>query len=689
MRNFIKSVFVNSVKRICFFILIFFLSLNLIIPTCDSTRVSAAESPAPDNQGAAWSTKATIEPTQGTDKNKNAGPLYASNDGPDLFIDTVTWSPENPSNDDNVTISVKIVNQGSENALPSQLDFYVDGALKESQAVQNIEADASITKEIKWTAIQGSHTIKLVIDKANWILESDETNNEKSVIISTLTPDLIIESVTWSPLDPYVGENVTFTATVKNQGQGNAINPLVVFHVDGIRLAAKSVSTLIPGNTENVSFAWLTEADLHDIELIADPNDSLIESDETNNEITADLPPRYPDLLIVDMTWSPEEHSLGESVNFSVTFANQGYVYSNSTNFFFYVGTESSGAKSVPSIAANTSIVEMFTWEAEVGASSVRIVIDPNDRITESDETNNEITVPFSGTRIPDLMIDSITLSPANPLVGETITISVFVKNTGIGNAEPSHFAYYIDDVSLGLSRMESIAAGGNRTGTFTWTVQEGYHHIKVIVDSNLVLDESDEDNNEKTVIYPVPADLTTETISISPSRPEAGDSVNFTISVENQGESRANEFSISYYINGTYLGFSTVEILEAGITSNSTFEWTAVAGRHNILIVIDSSDKVLEGNEENNEISRFFSVGEKSEATSPTPSQPTVPEEQDTDEGQSEVTKPVDKSAGSQVPALDSGGRQSGILVYYILGLVGIILIGAVFFEFWRRGRA
>ncbi|MFC2021564.1 CARDB domain-containing protein, partial [Chloroflexota bacterium] len=118
---------------------------------------------------------------------------------PDLVVESLTWSPENPSKSDTVTISATVKNQGDGKAIISKLYFYVEGSFKEFQYVQSLEAGESITKDFTWVAQQGSHLIKLVIDEENEISESDENNNEKSATISTLTPDLIIQEIIWSP----------------------------------------------------------------------------------------------------------------------------------------------------------------------------------------------------------------------------------------------------------------------------------------------------------------------------------------------------------------------------------------------------------------------------------------------------------------------------------------------------------
>ncbi|MFC1991555.1 CARDB domain-containing protein [Chloroflexota bacterium] len=610
----------------------------------------------------------------------------AESTGPDLIIESITWSPESPSIDDIVTISVTVKNQGEGKAITSRLTFRVDGSFKVFQYVESLEAGDSVTKEFTWTAGQGYHQIQMIIDEDKTIPESDETNNEKSVTISTLTPDLIIETITWTPLDPFDGDNVTFSVTIMNQGEGKAINPLVVFHVDGKQLAADSLGTIASGNTDNTTFIWPAQADSHIIELIVDPNNSIIESNESNNQKIADFPTLSPDLIVQSITWAPEEPSVGDTVTFSVTIANQGRVYAASSTFSYYVGSRTSGTEHAPVIAADSSVVTTFTWAAGGGSNPVRVVLDTTNKVTESDESNNEMTVTFSGTKVADLVVQSLTWSPSNPSVGETMTFSVTIKNEGTGQAGSSQVTYYIDDEPLVSASVDPIEPGSTENTTFTWTVQEGSHSIKVITNANLIIPESNEENNEKTVVYPVPPDLVIKEVTLSPQEPSEGDNVTFTVTVENRSDiNMAEGFNIGYYVDDNYLGFSVAEAVSSGATDNSSFAWVATAGRHNLKAIVDIHDSIIEADENNNEILRLFSVPELSITTTPPASSPsTTP---DAGEGQSSATAPSDPvSRVSPNVGIGDGESKNSMLIYYLLGLGGIILIGVIFFEVWRR---
>ena len=111
-------------------------------------------------------------------------------------------------------------------------------------------------------------------------------------MFSTLAPDLIIESITWLPAYPSIGDTVTFTVTIKNQGSSKASYSYVAYYIERPRrwviqvayLTSASVSPIEPGATVAKTFLWKAEAGLYIFKAIIDEEDQILESDESNNE---------------------------------------------------------------------------------------------------------------------------------------------------------------------------------------------------------------------------------------------------------------------------------------------------------------------------------------------------------------------------------------------------------------------
>ncbi len=524
---------------------------------------------------------------------------------PDLIIETITWSPENPSIGDRVDFTVAIKNQGTMKALTSHVDLYIDGFPRDYKHVLKIDAGATVPMTFTWMALAGSHTIKAVADVLNQVTESDETNNEKAVTYATAAPDLIVSDITWSPENPSEGTEITFTVTIKNQGNGKAGYSDVACYIDDTYQTSVFVPLIDIGDTVTKTFAWTAQAGSHDIKAVADANSRVIESDEVNNATTVVLPSVAPDLIIQDVTWSPTSLLPAHMVTFTVTIKNQGRSESGFFRVYLYIDGVYRSQQDVVGLSADTSVNRAFTWTAQAGSHDIKLVADGDNFVDESDESNNTqtITVSTSTPTLCDLTVQSIVWSPEYPSVEDTATFTVTIKNQGSVQAGSSCVAYYIDDTCQISADINQISAGATATETFTWTAQAGTRTFKVVVDSNNVITESDETNNEKAIDLSVSApDLVINAITWSPENFSEGIEVTFTVNIENQGNEGANLSRVAYYIDGSSRGYHNIQEMDAGAAANKTFTWNAQAGSHTIKAVADMESQVPESNEDNNE---------------------------------------------------------------------------------------
>ena len=226
--------------------------------------------------------------------------------------------------------------------------------------------------------------------------------------------------------------------------------------------------------------------------------------------------PELPDLIISGITWSPTNPSVGSSVTFTVTIKNQGSGGALSSYVYYYIDGTKVTSDSVSSIPAGGTTTESFSWTATSGSHAVKAVADADNRVSESNEGNNEKTVTFTGTP-SDLIISGITWSPTNPAVGSSVTFTVTIKNQGSGGALSSYVYYYIDGSKVDSDSVSSIPAGDTTTETFSWKAKAGSHSVKAVADAGNTVSESNEGNNDKTVTFkasPTP----TSTPKLTPS---------------------------------------------------------------------------------------------------------------------------------------------------------------------------
>ena len=105
---------------------------------------------------------------------------------PDLIVQEINYSPNQPESGDYVTFTVTIKNQGSvSTGSRVDIELFVDGSSKGSDTISSLNAGSSTTKNFHWTYTSGTHSIKAIVDNDNDVDESNEFNNELIVSISS------------------------------------------------------------------------------------------------------------------------------------------------------------------------------------------------------------------------------------------------------------------------------------------------------------------------------------------------------------------------------------------------------------------------------------------------------------------------------------------------------------------------
>jgi hypothetical protein len=214
-----------------------------------------------------------------------------------------------------------------------------------------------------------------------------------------------------------------------------------------------------------------------------------------------------PDLVIQEITWSPKVPSAGQTVTFTVTVTNQGKASAGQFYVYYYVDGSYKNSKSVYPIAAGATTMVSFTWSAETGTHTIKAVADYTDLVAESNESNNALEIAFSGTVIPDLIIQDIVWSPTNPSAGQKVDFTVTIKNEGSGACAGSYTNFYVDGSYQGqLYRLGSLYPSQTGTAIFAWTsAKAGTHIVRFVADYNNEVVEGDESNNAKEVTLVIP----------------------------------------------------------------------------------------------------------------------------------------------------------------------------------------
>ena len=170
-----------------------------------------------------------------------------------------------------------------------------------------------------------------------------------------------------------------------------------------------------------------------------------------------------------------------------------------------------------------------YEWTPSApGTYIIRFVVDPDQNVVESNESNNEasitITIPEEMTPDPaDLIPTAIKYNSTSVAVGKTIELDSSIQNIGSTASGIFNIKWFVNDVQVGYGRHDSIAAGVtnlNGNSAYLWTPSAaGRYTIKFVVDADGHVKESDERNNEITIIIQVPSSVTTNNPTPAPQK--------------------------------------------------------------------------------------------------------------------------------------------------------------------------
>ncbi|WP_225797517.1 discoidin domain-containing protein [Streptomyces aculeolatus] len=235
-------------------------------------------------------------------------------------------------------------------------------------------------------------------------------------------PDLEVTGITHTPADPDETDPVALSATVHNAGEEPAAATGVGFLVGGEPAGTADVGALAPGATQTVTAdTGAHDAGEYELSAVADPDDTVVEQDEGNNEYTAPTaltvsPVQSSDLVAASVTRTPSSPTGGESVRFAVALKNQGTQASASGSHPVTLTLRNSSGGTVTTLngahngaiaaGATTAPVDLGTWTAANGSYTVAVEIAADANEVPVKRENNTSTESLFVGRGADMPYD-------------------------------------------------------------------------------------------------------------------------------------------------------------------------------------------------------------------------------------------------------------------------------------------
>jgi len=355
-----------------------------------------------------------------------------------------------------------------------------------------------------------------------------------------------------------------------------------------VTLATIDVSGVVAGSSDLFIQTVGSTPDGWVLGVYDDNNQPMFEDNVTIDDAVVVV---IPDLTVVgiEVEGTP---IVNEIATVDVTIANVGDGDAEGFNVSLYADGELVGVKTVESLVAGGEVTLEFEWTpSEAKTYELRAVVDPDNVIDESNETNNEMTVTVEVQSLPDLTVLDVEVE-GTPIANEIATVNVTIANVGEGDAGEFNVSLYekFDGEPIELvdvKTVDSLMAGEVKIVEFEWTPSEaGTYLLGAWVDSDNVVDESNETNNIMTVTVEVlePANVFVEDFSVNVTEGIVPLVVEINATVVNTGDV-PGEITVHFYIDGSEVYSETIEVAGGSVEYVTYIHTFTTPGTYNISV--------------------------------------------------------------------------------------------------------
>ena len=467
------------------------------------------------------------------------------------IIPNKTADIENPNFGDNVTYTVTVTNDGNADAKAVVVRDVLGKDLKFVSATGTYTFDEA-TNTITWTVdvdAGKTETFTVVATVINYgnvtnsLVVGNKTFN-KNVTVPEITPDKTVDNE-----NPNFGDNLTYTVTVKNEGNGNATDVIIV---DNLGKGLEYVSST--GNYDNKTntITWkvdLASGETKTFTVVA----KIVGYTDVTNEVTVGNKTSAVTVNIPEIIPAKDVNNttpnFGDKVEYTITVNNNA---NKDAKQVVIVDTLGKGLKFI-NASHNGKYDEStrtITWIIDLGAGE-SAVFSVNAAVEAYGNIPNTVSVGDKSSSVniavPEI-IPGKSVDVENPNFGDTVTYTVVVTNNGVGDAKQ---VVVRDILDKGLKFVKATGeyTFDENSRTVTWIVDlangesQTFYVTAVAEAYGVLINDVTVGDNTASADVVVPEIIPDKTANIT--NPNFGDKVDYTVTVTNDGISDANNVVI------------------------------------------------------------------------------------------------------------------------------------------------
>ena len=477
----------------------------------------------------------------------------------DIAITNLTASPEMVKIGETVSINVTAANEGD---FPETFDvttYWNIGALHDVIGTNVTSLDGNMSTLLRFTwpttgICTGTYTISA---EASVVLGENDTADNTLIdgevtVNATGQPEA---KLIYSPTKPKVGENITFTST-STDPNGEIVSWDWTFDDKSI------------GSGEVVTHAY-TEAGTYKVTLKVTDNDGLCNIVWKPVTVL-----NYP---VAYFTYSPKEPLRNRTVTFDASGSTPDGGTIDSYAWDFGDGTTETYLRNV-----NLTAIAYHAYEQE-GTYTVNLTVIDSEMLTHSFTDTLEVSIKH------DVAVVSVSYNyPGKPVIKvyagyTTIKVGIVVRNEGT-ETETFNVTAYLDDTPIEIREVADLAPLREKTldpiALNTTSISAGEYNITAM--AILVGDENSTNNKATTTIDVNVANLAITNVIVSPTTVLAGDLLNVSVTVKNEGTVAPSVAPrvLIYFTNATHSDMQITDFsigeLESGTEKTKWKTWDA-----------------------------------------------------------------------------------------------------------------
>ena len=519
------------------------------------------------------------------------------------IIPNKTADIENPNFGDNVTYTVTVTNDGNADAKAVVVRDVLGKDLKFVSATGTYTFDEA-TNTITWTVdvdAGKTETFTVVATVINYgnvtnsLVVGNKTFN-KNVTVPEITPDKTVDNE-----NPNFGDDLTYTVTVKNEGNGNANDVIIV---DALGKGLEYVSST--GNYDNKTntITWkvdLASGETKTFTVVA----KIIGYTDVTNEVTVGNKTAAVTVNIPEIIPAKDVNNttpnFGDKVEYTITVNNNA---NKDAKQVVIVDTLGKGLKFI-NASHNGKYDEStrtITWIIDLGAGE-SAVFSVNAAVEAYGNINNTVVVG-NKSATKNITVPEITpikkVENTVPNFGEEVTYFISVFNSAIVDAKQ---VVVVDHLDKGLKYVSSSHNGvyDEVAHTVTWVVDIGAGSsfdltVTAVADEYGVLtNDVTVGDKRASVDVTVPEIIPGKSVDVE--NPNFGDTVTYTVTVTNNGVVDAKQVVVVDHLNkglkyvssshnGVYdeVAHTVTWVVDIAAGSSLDLTVTAVANEYGVL---------------------------------------------------------------------------------------------------------